>query len=274
MKIAAEIQRELQTTSSRLAKEAILREAWSSGHREFFAGAQLAYDPLVTFGVKAVPTSSSTKSNFDWPAFEKLATDLRNRTITGHAARDAIQQAADSCDALAWNQFYRLVLLKDLKCGTTDTTINKVLAEFGKPSEDYLIPVFACQLAKNAEDHPNHMLGPKLVDWKLDGCLSSEWTIEFEDGSKITIAEVVDNKICGKIKSYNTDTGKIEYNNILNWSKNGIDINYTEISWFRIVLENGKILPPLTGNHLVWLPKLRCWRKVELLKVGDHLLEK
>jgi len=169
MKTAAEIQMELQATSSRLAKEAILREAWAGGHREFFAGAQLAYDPLVTFGVKAVPTSSSTKSNFDWPAFEKLTTDLRNRKITGHAARDAIQQAANNYNQVSWNQFYRLVLLKDLKCGTTDTTINKVLAEFGKPSEDYLIPVFACQLAKNAEDHPNHMMGPKLVDWKLDG---------------------------------------------------------------------------------------------------------
>ena len=44
-----------------------------------------------------------------------------------------------------------------------------MLAEFGTAATDYLIPIFACQLAKNAEDHPRHMIGPKLIDWKLDG---------------------------------------------------------------------------------------------------------
>jgi len=117
------------------------------------------------------------------------------------------------------------------------------------------------------------MAGIKLLDPKLDGCLSASWTIEFEDGRRVTIAEVVENRIEGRIKSFNPSTGKIEYNKILNWAKNGSDINDTSVKWYRITLENGNMLPPLTGNHLVWLPLLKCWRRVDLLMIGDKLLQ-
>jgi hypothetical protein len=45
------------------------------------------------------------------------------------------------------------------------------------------------------------------------------------------------------------------------------------VKWFKITLENGITMPPLTGNHLVWLPNLQCWRRVDALKVGDKLLQ-
>ena len=275
----AEVIARLEAHSGRLHKERILRDAWDQGCVEFFQGAQLAYDALVTFNVNKAPLFDNTTDpldfvpSLDWAAFVQLLDQLRTRQVTGNAARDLIRAASDGAAAADWNGWYRRVLLKDLKCGITDSTINKILEKAGPAAEPYIIPVFSCQLAKNGDDHPKKISGIKLLDPKLDGCLSASWTIEFEDGRRVTIAEVVENRIEGRIKSFNPSTGKIEYNKILNWAKNGSDINDTSVKWYRITLENGNMLPPLTGNHLVWLPLLKCWRRVDLLMIGDKLLQ-
>jgi len=279
MQTAADVILALEADSSRTKKEAIIKEAWNLGIIEFFEGAQMAYDSLRTFGVRKVPliesdNDSNFVADFNWARFKKVAYELETRKLTGNMARDTLRSAANVADVKEWNAFYRRVLLKDLKCGITESTINKVLkATKDNTAEKYIIPVFSCQLAKNGEDHPKKLVGVKLLDPKLDGCLSSEWTVEFEDGKKVTIAEVVDNRINGKIKSFNIKTGEIEFNTITNWAKNGIDINEESIKWFKITLENGVVLPPLTGNHMIWLPILKCWRRVDLLKIGDKLLQ-
>jgi len=274
----SEIISRLEATSGRLDKERIIREAWDAGCTEFFQGAKLAYDALVTFGVKKVPLiEGDDEPGFEptltWDRFMDVAGKLRRRELTGNSARDVLRAAADASSVAEWNGWYRRILLKDLKCGVTDGTINKILEKAGDAAKPYIIPVFSCQLAKNGDDHPKKMAGIKLLDPKLDGCLSASWTIEFEDGRRVTIAEVVENRIEGRIKSFNPSTGKIEYNKILNWAKNGSDINDTSVKWYRITLENGNMLPPLTGNHLVWLPLLKCWRRVDLLMIGDKLLQ-
>ena len=99
---------------------------------------------------------------FDWIRFKKLANDLETRKLTGNMARDTLRSAADVADIKEWNGFYRRVLLKDLKCGITESTINKVLkATKDAAAEKYIIPVFSCQLAKNGEDHPKKLKGMK-----------------------------------------------------------------------------------------------------------------
>ena len=133
----------------------------------------MAYDALRTFGVKKVPLiegddDANFSSSFTWVSFKKLAADLESRKLSGNAARDVLRAAADSASVKDWNRFYRRVLLKDLKCGVTDRTINDVLAKHPS-AKKYMIPVFSCQLAKNGEDHPKKMRGPKLLDPKLDG---------------------------------------------------------------------------------------------------------
>jgi DNA ligase-1 len=67
----------------------------------------------------------------------------------------------ESCDVDAWNYWYRRILIKDLRCGVTETTINKV-----RPNT---VPVFSCQLAKDAADHEAKLKGNKILDYKLDG---------------------------------------------------------------------------------------------------------
>jgi len=174
MQTAADVIVALEGTNSRLDKERIVQEAWDAGILEFFEGSKLAFDALVTFNVKKVPFIEDGDADPDvnaytWKHFSKLAKELETRKLTGHAARDAILQAAESCNTHTWNNWYRRVLLKDFKCGLSETTINKVLNKIGGKAKNYLVPVFTCQLAKDADDHPNDMRGKKLLDVKLDG---------------------------------------------------------------------------------------------------------
>ena len=165
---------QLEATPGRLDKESIVRRAWDQGCVEFFQGAKLAYDALVTFGVKKAPVIEDGDMpgfvpSMDWIKFNTLLERLRKRQLTGNAARDALLAAADVSSTTDWNGWYRRLLLKDLKCGVTESTINKVLEAIGGDALQYTIPVFSCQLAKNADDHPKKMKGWKLLDPKLDG---------------------------------------------------------------------------------------------------------
>ena len=164
----------LEATSGRLDKEKIVKQAWDAGCLEFFIGAKMAYDALVTFGVKKVPLiegedDPNFASTFDWVKFTDLAKNLQHRELTGNSARDALRAAAYNASISEWNGWYRRILLKDLKCGITDSTINKILEAAGPTAKPYIIPVFSCQLAKNGDDHPKKMKGMKLIDPKLDG---------------------------------------------------------------------------------------------------------
>ena len=48
----------LETHPSRLNKEAIIEAEAEAGNDVFFAGMRLAYDSMITFGVKKVPKHS------------------------------------------------------------------------------------------------------------------------------------------------------------------------------------------------------------------------
>ena len=86
----------LEADNSRLAKEAILAEAMTEGLDEFFEGVSMALDKLYTFGVKQVPEKDNDDGQgLSWDNFKVLADSLYRRTLTGHAARDAIKLAMD-----------------------------------------------------------------------------------------------------------------------------------------------------------------------------------
>jgi len=265
----------LNESDSRLHKEEILRQALLAAQLgneisiNFLTLLRTCYDPFVTFGVKQIPsTSGITNAENPIDRYKLLLQRLRTRYLSGNDARDAINEISQRFDSEEWNNFYAPVLRRDIRAGISEKTINKVC----KGIDQYEVPVFSCQLATNCENRPE-MQGQKRLEAKLDGCLSESWIVEFEDGSKVTIKEVVDKSLSGKIKSFNTISGKIEFNEILGWAKDGDDIEINNYEWFEIELENGKILPPLTGNHLVYLPKLKCYRRVDLLVEGDLLLE-
>lgn len=164
----SEIIAALAATSSRKEKEAIVEAALEESEHTFFEGCRLAYDALITFGVKKVPERKGREGEgLSWTDFRKLADQLIDRELTGHAARDAIAEAMQLATNEEWNGWYRRILIKDLRCGVTETTINNVLESTGY--DEYVIPVFTCQLAHDGTDNPKKMRGEKLVEVKLDG---------------------------------------------------------------------------------------------------------
>ena len=121
-----EIIARLEADNSRLAKEQVILEAMEEGLDEFFEGVRMALDPLVTFGVKQVPEATEDGQGLAWPVFKELTRKLVNRSLTGHAARDAIELAMGVATTEQWNGFYRRILIKDLRCGVSEKTVNNV----------------------------------------------------------------------------------------------------------------------------------------------------
>jgi len=162
-----EVIAKLEADNSRLAKEAVIESAMQEGLDEFFVGLRMALDPLVTFGVKQVPERSDvlTGQGLSWNNFQTLANQLINRELTGHAARDAIELAMGVATTEQWNMFYRRILIKDLRCGVSEKTVNKVAKKFPQ----YSIPIFTCPLAHDSANHEKKMVGKKQIEIKLDG---------------------------------------------------------------------------------------------------------
>lgn len=158
----------LEARSGRLDKEAVIAEAIDEDVPEFFEGLRMALDPLYTFGVKQVPTKTQEGGQgLQWVAFKQLAEELHDRNLTGHAARDAIELAMSAATADQWNGYYRRILIKDMRAGFSESTVNKVCK--AKKREDLGIPVFKCQLAHDAANHEKKVVGKKMIDVKLDG---------------------------------------------------------------------------------------------------------
>ena len=157
----------LESDNSRLAKEQVILEAMEEGLDEFFEGVRMALDPLVTFGVKQVPerTDVLTGQGLIWKDFKVLANQLINRELTGHAARDAIELVMSVATVEQWNGFYRRILIKDLRCGVSEKTVNKIAKKFPQ----YKIPTFTCALAHDSANHEKKMVGKKQIEVKLDG---------------------------------------------------------------------------------------------------------
>ena len=161
----------LEANNSRLAKERILAQAMEEGLDEFFEGLKMCLDKLYTFGVKQVPEKPDQylglSQGLAWSAFTTLAHQLNSRELTGHAARDAIELAMSAATVDQWNGFYRRILIKDLRCGVSEKTVNSVAKKQNRP--EYAVPVFGCQLAHDSANHESKLTGNKMVEVKLDG---------------------------------------------------------------------------------------------------------
>ena len=157
----------LESHPSRLNKEAIIEAIAQEGNNEFFEGCRLALDPMITFGIKQVKEKTDEDGpGLSWDSFTLILTGFVNRTVTGNLARDTLDKMMKSATKAEWNGWYRRILIKDLRCGTSEKTINKVVE---KKYAQYAIPVFGCQLAHDSANHESKVSGKKLIEVKLDG---------------------------------------------------------------------------------------------------------
>ena len=150
---------ELESNNSSLFKQDVIKA--NIDNQEFITGATMCLDPLVTFGVKQVPTTDTDGPGVGWDLFNSLADKLIARDLTGHAARDAIQTIADHSTIEQWNDWYRRILIKDLRCGTGAKLFNKVAKD--------TIPLFGCMLAHDGAKHPKKIVGECFIEYKYDG---------------------------------------------------------------------------------------------------------
>jgi len=178
----------LNESDSRLHKEDVLKQALeasvlgSTNSQVFLGFLKACYNPYVTFGVKQIPdTVGIVDAENPWSEFNELMLQLSQRRLTGHAARDAINEMSERFDSIEWNTFLAPVLRRDMRAGISDKTINKICK-----GTDYEIPIFGCQLATNSEGRPE-MKGIKRLEPKLDGVRVLLMVIPSDDGDVVTI---------------------------------------------------------------------------------------
>ena len=171
LKLAADWIRDLESSDSRLHKESVIEKALmaaklgSAAAQCFLYNCYQAYNPYYTFHIKQVPeTQGIVNAANDWPRFWALLESLRTRSVTGGNARQSIEDISQEFDSDEWNMICRRVLIKDLRCGISEKTLNKILGK-----TEYAIPVFTCQLAQDSTDQPKKLTGVKRLEPKLDG---------------------------------------------------------------------------------------------------------
>lgn len=154
---------ELESNNSRLFKEDVIARESLAGNTELFRGFRAAYDAMVTFGVKKVEPKTGDGKGITSQAFWDVAQQLAERKLTGNAAQTAVNFLRLNAREDEWNYWYRRILIKDMRCGTSDSTINK------HADPKYHVPVFECQLAHDGAKHESKVSGTKLIEVKLDG---------------------------------------------------------------------------------------------------------
>lgn len=253
---------ELNQTNSSTDKKAILKR-----HPECKKILRYTYNPFKQYYL----TSDNLKKNAHLNTPERRYDDLYEllealhaRRITGHEAIATMN--AFILDNKAYADIILRIVDRNLKTRTDAKLINKVWPG--------TVPSFEVALAQKFDDYADRI--DFLKDrWyssrKLDGCVSGDSIVELEDGTTLTIRKLVENKIEKKIKSYNVKNKKAEFKKITAYVKNGIDVNETFYQWYNIELENGVSLK-LTGNHRVYLPDLKCYRRVDELNGDEYLL--
>jgi len=162
--------KQLAETASRTEKELILSKILTNallGDKDsvrFLQYFGIAYNPFQTLGIKQIPKSNSTATVDNWDLFDTLIDLLGGRQATGHAAQDAVEQTMNQMTQESWNGFAKLVLEKDMRCGVSVKTFNKVVGK-----SEYTIPEFECQLATDGAEVPSKLKGFARLEAKLDG---------------------------------------------------------------------------------------------------------
>ena len=152
---------ELESDNSRLKKEAIIKRESDADNIRFFNGIGAALDGFRTFGVQKVPVAKKDGTGITQTEFDDVLRQLEDRTLTGNAMKDVIQDLCDRSNMEQWNDWYRRILIKDLRCGMTHKTVNKF--------STMKVPVFECMLATDSAKHEKKMVGEMLIEPKLDG---------------------------------------------------------------------------------------------------------
>jgi len=128
---------------------------------------ELALSPYITFGIAKLPEPVNYNADLTTPSMEdvfSLLDDLAQRRLTGHAALAAVGKTRLALSAKVSSgatQAFDRILLKDLRCGVSEYSVNKAVPG--------TVPVFSCQLAPSEMPKLDELKFPIVVEPKLDG---------------------------------------------------------------------------------------------------------
>ena len=150
----------LAADNSRLAKEAILKSELAN--EDFWHAVRLALDPFTNFYIKKIPAyTRSRRANLSMhQALESLGR-LSRREVTGNAGIDHLVHILENVNA-SDSLVIERVIAKDLKCGVSEATINKI-----RPGH---IPTYPVMLASAYDQRLiDRFDWPGMCQLKLDG---------------------------------------------------------------------------------------------------------
>lgn len=149
--------KELSQTSKRTEKEAILNSNVDNFLlKEVF---RLAYDPYIRFWIKKIPEHTYRENTFlslDIVLFSELPR-IFNRQVTGNEAINLLSHLL-SATHKDDSELIKLIIKKDLDCGVSESTINKIWPN--------LISTFKVMKCHNTIEHINY---PAIIQTKCDG---------------------------------------------------------------------------------------------------------
>lgn len=96
-----------------------------------------------------------------------------------------------------------------------------------------------------------------------NGCFDYETLLETDKG-KLPIGYIVENQIFCNIKAFDIDKQEEVWTPVKNHF-----INENNSQWYELETDDGKIIK-VTGNHKVWIPSSKVWKKVEDLEIGEE----
>lgn len=174
---------QLESDNSRLAKEAILTKNKDNKLlKEVFF---LALDPFTQFYIRKIPAYTTRDRMWDLGAALKSLESLSSRKVTGNAAIEYLKNLLEGCEPSDAKILER-VIGKDLKCGVSEKTVNKIWKG--------LIPEYPCMLASGFDEKlVEKIQWPAIVQLKLDGmrfnAIVKGDTVEFRsrNGKELTI---------------------------------------------------------------------------------------
>lgn len=173
---------QLAATNSKNEKEAILKQHKDNETlKECF---RLSLSPTINFWMKKVPEVNALKTQLTLTeALEEIVSNLAERKVTGNAATNFVIDLLQDVSP-ATNKVLSRVILKDLRCGVGDTTVNKVWKG--------LIPKVPQMLASSMKEKTLAKINyPAMAQLKSDGsrciayCTEDKVTLMSRNGKQI-----------------------------------------------------------------------------------------
>lgn len=159
MTILSTIFDSLAADNSRLAKEAILTA--NKNNKDLQRAIKLALDPLISFYIRKIPEYKATGNAKLSDAMNTLENEFATRNFTGNAAIELLTSILESLNE-ADASVIEKIIKKDLRCGVSEATANKIWPQ--------LVSTYPVMLASGFDQKlVDKIKFPAYCQLKLDG---------------------------------------------------------------------------------------------------------